>query len=164
MFKLREATINDLKTIRAINEDAIPAVNTVSTEEFLWFFERSLYFKVSVDKKEQVCGFLLVLPTDLNYESLNYRWFSKNFSDFVYIDRIAIKNEFRGKGIGKSLYLDLEQYVEKDIKRIACEFNIKPENPISKNFHEGLEYKNVGTQLTEKDTKEVSLMIKEIND
>jgi len=164
MFKLREATINDLETIRAINEDAIPAVNTVSIEEFLWFFERSLYFKVSVDEKEQVCGFLLVLPADLNYESLNYRWFSKNFSDFAYIDRIAIKNEFRGKGIGKSLYLDLEQYVEKDIKRIACEFNIKPENPISKNFHEGLEYKNVGTQLTEKDTKEVSLMIKEIND
>ena len=164
MFKLREATINDLETIRAINEDAIPAVNTVSTDEFLWFFERSLYFKVSVDEKEQVCGFLLVLPADLNYESLNYRWFSKNFSDFAYIDRIAIKNEFRGKGIGKSLYLDLEQYVEKDIKRIACEFNIKPENPISKNFHEGLEYKNVGTQLTEKDTKEVSLMIKEIND
>ena len=164
MFKLREATTNDLETIRAINEDAIPAVNTVSTEEFLWFFERSLYFKVSVDEKEQVCGFLLVLPTDLNYESLNYKWFSKNFSDFAYIDRIAIKNEFRGKGIGKSLYLDLEQYVEKDIKRIACEFNIKPENPISKNFHEGLEYKKVGTQLTEKDTKEVSLMIKEIND
>ena len=111
MFKLREATINDLETIRAINEDAIPAVNTVSTEEFLWFFERSLYFKVSVDEKEQVCGFLLVLPADLNYESLNYRWFSKNFSDFAYIDRIAIKNEFRGKGIGKTLYLDLEQYV-----------------------------------------------------
>ena len=164
MFKLREATINDLETIRAINEDAIPAVNTVSTEDFLWFFERSLYFKVSLDETEQVCGFLLVLPTDLNYDSLNYRWFSKNFSDFAYIDRIAIKNEFRGKGIGKSLYLDLEQYVEKDIKRIACEFNIKPENLISKNFHEGLEYKRVGTQLTEKGTKKVSLMIKEIND
>ena len=52
----------------------------------------------------------------------------------------------------------------KDIKRIACEFNIKPENLISKHFHEGLAYKRVGTQLTEKNTKEVSLMIKEIND
>ena len=84
--------------------------------------------------------------------------------DFVYIDRIAIKNEFRGMGIGKSLYLDLEQYVGKDIKRIACEFNIKPENPISNSFHIGLEYKRVGTQLTERGTKEVSLMIKEVND
>ena len=163
MFKLREVTDSDLKAIRDINEAAIPAVNTVSIEEFLWFLERCLYFKVSVDEKEQVCGFLLVLPTGLNYESLNYRWFSKNFSDFAYIDRIAIKEEFRGQGIGKSLYLDLEQYVEKSIKRIACEFNIKPENAISKNFHESLDYKRVGTQLTENDTKEVSLMIKEIN-
>tara|TARA_Y100000590_G_scaffold62200_1_gene66481 strand:- start:37 stop:531 length:495 start_codon:yes stop_codon:yes gene_type:complete len=164
MFKLREATVSDLETIRAINEAAIPAVNTVSASEFLWFFKRSLYFKVSVNEKEQVCGFLLVLPIGLDYESLNYKWFSKNFSSFAYIDRIAIKEEYRGKGIGKSLYLDLEQYVEKNIKRIACEFNIKPENLISKNFHEGLEYKRVGTQLTENDTKKVSLMIKEIND
>ena len=164
MFKLREVNVSDLEAIRAINEAAIPAVNIVSIEEFLWFFERRLYFKVSVDEKEQVCGFLLVLPTGLNYESLNYKWFSKNFSAFAYIDRIAIKEEFKGQGIGKSLYLDLEQHVEKGIKRIACEFNIKPENPISKNFHEGLEYKRVGTQLTENDTKEVSLMIKEIND
>ncbi len=164
MFKLREVTVSDLEEIRTINEAAIPAVNTVSIDEFLWFFKRSLYFKVSVNEKEQVCGFLLVLPTGLDYESLNYKWFSKNFSAFAYIDRIAIKEEFRGKGIGKSLYLDLEEYVEKDIKRIACEFNIKPENPISKNFHEGLEFKRVGTQLTENDTKEVSLMIKKIND
>ena len=164
MFKLRKVTVSDLEEIRKINEAAIPAVNTVSIDEFLWFLKRSLYFKVSVDEKEQVCGFLLVLPTGLDYESLNYKWFSKNFSSFAYIDRIAIKEEFRGKGIGKNLYLDLEQHVEKDIKRIACEFNIKPENRISKNFHEGLEYKRVGTQLTENDTKEVSLMIKEIND
>ena len=164
MFKLREATSSDLQTIRSINEAAIPAVNTVSIEEFLWFFKRSLYFKVSVNEKEQVCGFLLVLPTGLDYESLNYKWFSKNFSAFAYIDRIAIKEEFRGQGIGKSLYLDLEQHVGKGIKRIACEFNIKPVNTISKSFHEGLEYKRVGTQLTENETKEVSLMIKEIND
>ena len=164
MFKLREATRSDLEAIRDINEEAIPAVNTVSTEEFLWFFERRLYFKVSVGEEGNVCGFLLVLPTGIDYESLNYRWFSKKFSDFAYIDRIAIKEEFRGYGIGKSLYLDLEQNVAKSIKKIACEFNIKPTNIISKNFHEGLEYKRVGTQLTENNTKEVSLMIKEIND
>ena len=107
MFKLREATSRDLETIRSINEAAIPAVNTVSIDEFLWFFNRSLYFKVSVDEKEQVCGFLLVLPTGLDYESLNYRWFSKNFLDFAYIDRIAIKEEFRGHGIGTVSYTHL---------------------------------------------------------
>jgi len=163
MFKLREVTISDLEKIRTINEEAIPAVNTVSLDEFKWFLKRSIYFKVSLNEDEQVCGFLLVLPTGLEYESLNYKWFSDKFSDFAYIDRIAVKDEFRGKGIGKSLYVDLEKSVMKDIKRIACEFNIKPPNLVSKKFHEGLAYKRVGTQLTENETKEVSLMIKEIN-
>ena len=164
MFKLREATISDLEKIRTINEEAIPAVNTVSLDEFEWFLERSIYFKVSLNEDEKVCGFLLVLPTGLEYERLNYKWFSNKFSDFVYIDRIAVKDEFRGKGIGKSLYVDLEKSVMKDIKRIACEFNINPPNLVSKKFHEGLAYKRVGTQLTENEAKEVSLMIKEIND
>ena len=164
MFKLREVTISDLEKIRKINEEAIPAVNTVSLDEFKWFLKRSIYFKVSLNEDEQVCGFLLVLPTGLEYESLNYKWFSDKFSDFAYIDRIAVKDEFRGKGIGKSLYVDLEKSVMKDIKRIACEFNIKPPNLVSKKFHEGLAYKRVGTQLTENQTKKVSLMIKEIND
>jgi len=163
MFKLREVTISDLEKIRTINEEAIPAVNTVSLDEFKWFLKRSIYFKVSLNEDEQVCGFLLVLPTGLEYESLNYKWFSDKFSDFAYIDRIAVKDEFRGKGIGKSLYIDLEKTVMKGIKRIACEFNINPPNLVSKKFHEGLAYKRVGTQLTENETKEVSLMIKEIN-
>ena len=47
---------------------------------------------------------------------------------------------------------------------IACEYNIKPLNMISENFHQKMSYKNVGTQLTENNTKQVSLMVKEIND
>jgi predicted GNAT superfamily acetyltransferase len=35
---------------------------------------------------------------------------------------------------------------------------------ISENFHQKMAYKNVGTQLTENNTKQVSLMVKEIND
>ena len=164
MFQLRPVTVDDLKSIRIINEDAIPAVNTISADKFLWFLEKSLYFKASVDNEDQVCGFLLVLPTGLNYDSLNYKWFSKNFLDFAYIDRIAINKEFRSKGIGKSLYLDLESCISKNIKIIACEFNTNPENTISKNFHESLNYCKVGTQFTENGSKQVSLMIKKINE
>ena len=44
MFKLRNATIGDLKDIFLINEDAIPAVNSVSHEEFLNFYEKKNLF------------------------------------------------------------------------------------------------------------------------
>ena len=62
MFKLRNVTIEDIKDIILINEDAIPAVNSVSYEEFLNFYKKKTYFKVAVNNDNNICGFLLVLP------------------------------------------------------------------------------------------------------
>ena len=73
MFKLRNVTIEDIKDIILINEDAIPAVNSVSYEEFLNFYEKKTYFKVAINNDNNICGFLLVLPSGLDYQSLNYK-------------------------------------------------------------------------------------------
>ena len=162
-MQVSKVEIDDLSIIRVINDEAIPAVNPVSVEEFVWFHKNSIYFKkVSLD--ESLAGFLLVLPMNIPYKSLNYTWFSMRYDNFAYIDRIAVKEEFKGSGIGTLLYTDLEKSLPKEIKMIACEYNIKPLNMISKNFHQKMAYKNVGTQLTENNTKQVSLMVKEIND
>lgn len=163
MMQISFVDRDELTLINKINEEAIPAVNTVSKKEFIWFYENSIYFKkVTVEKI--LAGFLLVLPMNIPYKSLNYSWFSKRFKDFAYIDRIAVKEEYKSLGIGTLLYSDLEQSLPKNIKIIACEYNIKPLNKVSQNFHQKMEYKNVGTQFTENNTKEVSLMIKKIND
>tara|TARA_B100000035_G_scaffold193824_1_gene165467 strand:+ start:966 stop:1457 length:492 start_codon:yes stop_codon:yes gene_type:complete len=163
MMQISFVDRDELTLISKINEEAIPAVNTVSKKEFIWFYENSIYFKkVTVEKI--LAGFLLVLPMNIPYKSLNYSWFSKRFNNFAYIDRIAVKEEYKSLGIGTLLYSDLEQSLPKDIKIIACEYNIKPLNKVSQNFHQKMEYKNVGTQFTENNTKEVSLMIKKIND
>ena len=115
--------IDDLSIIRVINDEAIPAVNSVSVEEFVWFHKNSIYFKkVSLD--ESLAGFLLVLPMNIPYKSRNYTWFSKRYDNFAYIDRIAVKEEFKGSGIGTLLYTDLEKSLPKEIKMIACEYNI----------------------------------------
>lgn len=161
MFDLRNVKIQDINNIVQINEEAIPAVNSVSYDEFINFYKKKIYFKVAIDSNNIICGFLLVLPSGLDYQSLNYKWFTERYSNFAYIDRIAVKKNFRGLGIGKNLYLDLENSLD-GFKMIACEFNIEPPNVISKNFHESLNYQNVGFQYTENDTKKVSLMLKNI--
>ena len=162
-MQVSKVNIDDLSTIRVINDGAIPAVNSVSDEEFIWFHKNSIYFK-KVMLNEILAGFLLVLPMNIPYKSLNYSWFSERYNNFAYIDRIAVKEEFKSSGIGTLLYTDLEKSLPKQIKIIACEYNIKPLNMISENFHQKMAYKNVGTQLTENNTKQVSLMVKEIND
>ena len=146
-MQVSKVEIDDLSIIRVINDEAIPAVNSVSVEEFVWFHKNSIYFKkVSLD--ESLAGFLLVLPMNIPYKSLNYTWFSHRYNNFAYIDRIAVKEEFKGSGIGTLLYTDLEKSLPKEIKMIACEYNIKPLNMISKNFHQKMSYKNVGTHKT----------------
>ncbi|MDC3155235.1 GNAT family N-acetyltransferase [Pelagibacteraceae bacterium] len=161
MHNLRNVKIDDLKDIIEINEESIPAVNTVSLMQFKSFLRDSIYFKVVTNHSQKICGFLLVLPSGLEYDSLNYKWFSSRYEKFAYIDRIAISKNWRNKGMGKSLYTDLENTL-KDYNLIACEFNVIPLNLVSKQFHESLDYENVGFQLTENGTKKVSLMTKKI--
>ena len=129
--------------------------------QFKSFLRDSIYFKVVTNRSQKICGFLLVLPSGLEYDSLNYKWFSSRYEKFAYIDRIAISKNWRNKGMGKSLYTDLENTL-KDYNLIACEFNVIPLNQVSKQFHESLDYENVGFQLTENGTKKVSLMTKKI--
>ena len=162
-MQVSKVNIDDLSIIRVINDDAVPAVNSLSEEEFIWLHKHSIYFK-KVTLDEILAGFLLVLSMNIPYKSLNYIWFSERYNNFAYIDRIVVKEEFKSAGIGTLLYTDLEKSLPKEIKMIACEYNIKPLNMISKNFHQKMSYKNVGTQLTENNTKQVSLMVKEIND
>ena len=161
MFTLRDAKHSDIDKIVKINKSAIPAVNYISYDDFEWFLHRKLYFKIAENSLGTISGFLLVLPSGLEYKSLNYKWFSSKYDNFAYIDRIVIMDEFKENGIGKSLYLDLEKNIS-EYELIACEFNIEPPNLISKKFHESLKYENVGYQLTENETKKVSLMIKKI--
>ena len=161
MHNLRNVKIDDLKDIIEINDESIPAVNTVSLMQFKSFLRDSIYFKVVTNRSQKICGFLLVLPSGLEYDSLNYKWFSSRYEKFAYIDRIAISKNWRNKGMGKSLYTDLENTL-KDYNLIACEFNVIPLNLVSKQFHESLDYENVGFQLTENGTKKVSLMTKKI--
>ena len=161
MHNLRNVKIDDLKDIIEINEESIPAVNTVSLMQFKSFLRDSIYFKVVTNRSQKICGFLLVLPSGLEYDSLNYKWFSSRYEKFAYIDRIAISKNWRNKGMGKSLYTDLENTL-KNYNLIACEFNVIPLNLVSKQFHESLDYENVGFQLTENGTKKVSLMTKKI--
>ena len=59
MFELRNVTIEDIKDIILINEDAIPAVNSVSYEEFLNFYEKKLILKLLSTVIKIFVGFYL---------------------------------------------------------------------------------------------------------
>jgi transposase len=50
-------------------------------------------------------AFLIALREGLeDYTSENYIWFSKQYEQFLYVDRIVIDEKFRGCGLGRRIY------------------------------------------------------------
>ena len=71
--------------------------------------------------------------------------------------------EVRRKGIAVRLYQDLENFAaNRKIPIMACEYNLRPKNEVSREFHQRYGFKEVGTQDTENGKKTVSLQIKTV--
>ena len=159
---IRNVESSDIQGLIRINDFAVPAVNSISSNKFEWFLENSLYFKLIESSSKEVKGFLLVLSQNLEYESLNYIWFNKRFKKFAYVDRIAILDQFKRKGFGRKLYSDLENTIKSNYDMIACEYNLRPMNYESEKFHLSAGFEKIGEQITDNGNKEVALMIKKI--
>ena len=158
-YEIIDAKKSDFSEILSLNQKAMPALSFMD-EEFLHYFHNvSEYFKLIKRRNEsKIYGFLIGLTDKLNYKSENYLWFSKRYSSFMYVDRIVIQDNSLGLGFGTKLYNDLIDYSKGKFKNIICEYNIKPMNLISKNFHKKFGFKRVGKQKTEGGTKEVLMM------
>ena len=159
-LSIESAQYDHYQAILNLNEAAVPAVNSLELADLERLALQACYFKVAL-VEDEVVGFLLMLAAGAQYKSLNYAWFSENYTQFAYIDRIVINPFMSGKGVGRQFYLGaIDALVEKHI-RLCCEVNIKPLNKVSLAFHEALGFVEVGQQDTENGSKRVSLLLRE---
>lgn len=152
------ANENQLEEIWKLNEQHVPAVSSVSKK---WFREMHKNPNVSISAKvidNEIAGYYVAMPPNENYKSLNYQWFSNNYNDFMYLDRIVVSPKFQKQGIGKQLYYHLREASTGKHPIIACEVNIKPLNQNSIDFHHHLGFKEVGQQDTDNGKKAVCLI------
>jgi len=149
---------DDLEALRALNEAAVPAVNSLTAQELASLLAASPLTRL-LRKEGRIDGLLLVLTEGLDYGSMNYRWFAARYPSFAYVDRIVVRDRCRGQGLGERLYRHL--FASLDRPCLACEVNLEPPNPGSLRFHERLGFREVGQQATEGGRKRVSLMLRE---
>lgn len=158
-FVLNDIGESRLADVQLMNHAAQPAVNGLSIDEVRALQTDACHFRGAF-AGERLAGFLLVLPVALDYTSLNYRWFSDRYNDFVYVDRIVIAPEFQGDGLGRLLYEELITHFSGRAAQICAEVNVIPRNDVSLAFHERLGFSPVGEQATEGGSKRVSLMVR----
>ena len=161
-IKICEARRDDLEHLLELNQSNLPHVGSITQSEMEYLHRQAIYFPVA-EFNGQTAGFLIAFDHEADYNSLNFLWFKEHYPNFVYIDRIIIAAEARRKGIACFLYRDLEHFAEeRQIPLMACEYNLRPKNNISRQFHQRYGFNEVGTQETENGKKTVSLQIKQV--
>ena len=156
---IRAVRTSDLDAVQAINEGAVPNVNSVSVKTLARFMRTAEYFRV-IESETELAGFLVGFGPGADYESENYRWFCRHYDRFTYIDRIAVAPAHQGKGLALRLYRDIEACTDAPV--LTCEVNLSPPNPRSLEFHRRFGFRQLDTQQTEGGAKTVSLMAKSL--
>jgi predicted GNAT superfamily acetyltransferase len=160
---IRDVRKDDLSYLQEINQSNLPHVGSISMPDLEYLHSQAVYFRVA-EFEGQTAGFFIAFEPEAAYGSLNFLWFKKHYKAFVYIDRIVVAPEARRKGIAVRLYQDLEHFAaERKIPIMTCEYNLRPKNEVSRQFHQRYGFKEVGTQETENGKKTVSLQIKQVN-
>ena len=158
---IRDCSPSDYEQVLGLNSASTPMVNEISLEDLQSLATMSSYFKVAVNSEQEIVGVLLVLPHGQTYKSLNYQWFNSRYENFNYVDRVFVRKDFIGRGLGKCFYQDLLTHHSSagDVDYICCEVNIKPMNEPSLLFHRQLGFVEVGQRDSAED-KRVSLLLK----
>ena len=159
---IRKVSRDDLEPLLELNQSNLPHVGSITLSDMEHLHHQAIYFRVA-EFNGQTAGFLIAFDPEADYTSPNFMWFKKRYAVFICIDRIAVAADARRKGIACSVYRDLEHFAaERKIPLMACEYNLRPKNDISRKFHQKYGFNEVGTQETENGKKTVSLQIKQV--
>tara|TARA_B100001173_G_C15819823_1_gene475718 strand:+ start:278 stop:775 length:498 start_codon:yes stop_codon:yes gene_type:complete len=135
----------DLEAIRAINQENIPEVSDIeSIERLRQLIEWSSH--LIIIRGSEIAGFIILMQENQDYESLNYDFFNKKGEPFLYVDRVAIQENYQRKGLGKLIYNKVIEIGKKLDVNITCEVNTIPRNTPSLAFHAGFGFEEVGTK------------------
>jgi len=161
-IRLRDFRPDDLDAVHALNQGAQPAVGGETPEGMRALAGMAACFRVAEDDDGRVAGFLIALTPEAPYASLNFRWFRDRYPAFVYVDRIVVRDDVRGTGLGRRFYDDLAVFARGRAPMITCEVNTRPRNDASLAFHDRLGFEAVGEREAGDDGKAVVMLLKRL--
>ena len=139
-YTIRQAEDHDIDALVALNNSEKQWVGLVDESQFRHFLGSPYFFVIEEVEQKNVLGFLLAMRPDADYDSLNFLWFRERYTDFIYIDRVVIGEQYRRRGLATAVYSEL--FTEE--LPLVCEVSIVPLNHESVIFHDKSGFKEVG--------------------
>ena len=155
--------------IRALRPEDLPpllALNNAHATELSWqdpgAFGRLLhaasFVRVACDGE----ALLVAMGEHAAYQGLHFRWFKARYDRFLYIDRVVVALDRRGRGVAGALYAALAAHAEaQGCPRLCCEVNTRPPNPASMRFHAAQGFENAGSSVMSDSGKTVAYLVRE---
>jgi predicted GNAT superfamily acetyltransferase len=138
---LRSAGPTDLDELLALSNAHANEIGVFSRDAFAELVAMSFRTRMT----EAADAFLIALADKAPAVAPNYRWFAARFERFVYIDRVAVAEGSRRKGLARILYADLADAARHaGYVRVCCEVNVDPPNPASDALHAALGFEEAG--------------------
>lgn len=145
---IRPVRPDDFEQVLAINTEGYPGVSPLKLAELTLARELSPCFGVA-EHASQVVGYIITYRDTQEYDGDEFNWFKQNFSNFLYIDQIAIAASARRLRVGTQLYRHIGQVAQElGLTSLVCEVNLEPPNPISLSFHSRQGFEAVGVMNT----------------
>ena len=148
-MRIRSANPNDASQIAELNEVFVAVTSPMDAQRFLELFDLCSYCLV-VDDGERLLGFVMAMRNEVSYDNGNYQWFETRVRNMVYVDRIVLAADARGKGLGNQLYDELTTMARADgCKVMTAEMDIEPPNTHSLHFHSKRGFVEQGQRVLE---------------
>ena len=156
-----------IERVSPADQAAILVLNNEHAAELSWLEADRLSFLLKEAFYTRRIGaleaFILCFDQDARYDSPNFLWFRERYPRFVYVDRVVVAAEARGRGHARRLYEDLfEQARRAGHAIVTCEVNADPPNPASDAFHAALGFGEVGDAVIHGGKKSVRYWAKAI--
>jgi len=160
-ISIRDIRPDELDAVLRMNNLAGPNILKLSAQDIAHFLKIAVYFRVAMIG-DDLAGFLIALSPGQDYHSPNYRWFCEHYPEFLYIDRIVVNSKYRGAGVGRVFYADVQSVAEKISPLLTCEVALEPRDDVSLVFHGTSGFIEVGQLEIPKRHMYVSLLAKEL--
>ena len=99
---IRKAAEDDYGEILKLNQKDVEMLSHLDRNMLLKMDELSELFDV-VEMDGKIVAFVIAFSDGCEYWSDNYKWFDEKYSNFIYIDRIVIDENYRKCGLAAKL-------------------------------------------------------------
>jgi len=144
----------DLAAVLALNNAHAAEVNALTPAALAALVDAAAYACVV----EGGLGFLIALDERAPAQGPNHAWFLARYPAFLYIDRVVVAPQVRGRGYARRMYEALGEPAGD--RPLCCEVNLRPPNPDSLAFHERLGFVPCGEADDPRNGKRVRYLIR----